>query len=134
MGLILVVFVLGIALGAVGVHVWDAHVNASQQRPNIVKQLKEELQLSSEQAKQVDAILSDDHAKYRALDAQVHAEWGPQYAALDKERKAEWDPKYAQVQQQGRDSIRAILTPDQKVKFDAFLKHLDEERQKKQAH
>lgn len=134
MGLVVVVFALGIALGAVAVHVWDAHVSASQQRPSVVKQLKDELQLSPDQAKQVDAILNDDRAKFHALDVQRHAEWGPQYAALDKERKAEWDPKYAQVRQQGRDSIRAILTQDQKVKFEAFLKHLDEERQKQQSH
>ena len=134
MGLVVVVFALGIALGAVGVHVWDAHVNASQQRPDIVKQLKDELQLSPDQAKQVDVILNDDRSKFHALDIQRHTEWDPKYAVLDKERHAEWDARYAQVRQQGRDSIRAILTPDQKVKFEAFLKHLDEERQKQQAH
>lgn len=132
MSLVVVVFALGIALGAVGIHVWDAHVIASQQRPNVVKQLKEELQLSPDQAKQVDAILNDDRAKYHALDVQRRAEWDPRYAVLDKERHAEWDPKYDQVHQQGRDSIRAILTPDQKVKFDAFLKRIDEQRMKQQ--
>ena len=134
MSLVVVVFALGIALGAVGIHVWDAHVNASQQHPDPVKQLKEELQLSPDQAKQVDAILNDDRVKFRALHAQEDAEWHPKYADLDKQRHAEWDPKIDQVRQQGRDSIRAILTQDQKVKFDAFLKHLDEERQKQQAH
>jgi hypothetical protein len=131
-GLVVVVFALGIALGGVGIHQWDARVVASQQQPDFVKQLKEQLQLSPDQASKVDAILNEDHAKFRALDAQRHAEWDSRYAALDKERHAEWDPKIDQVRRQGRDSIRAILTPEQKVKFEAFLKRIDEERQKQQ--
>ena len=134
-GLVVVVFALGIALGAVGTHQWDARVIASQQsqqHPDRVKQLKEELQLTPEQASKVDAILSENRGKYRALDAQRHAEWDPKYAPLNKQNHAEWDPQYAQVRQQGRDNIRAILTPEQKVKFEAFLKRIDEERQKQQ--
>lgn len=131
-GLIVVVFALGIALGAVGIHQWDAHVLASQQHPDFVKQLKSELQLSADQAKQVDTILNDDFTKFHALDAQRHTEWDPKYAVLDKQRHAEWDSRYDQVRQQGRDSIRAILTPDQKAKFELFLKRIDEERQKQQ--
>jgi LTXXQ motif family protein len=133
-GLVVVVFVLGIALGGVGTHLWEVRVLASQQHPDFVKQLKSELQLSPEQASKVDAILNDDHSKFHALDTQRHAEWDSKYDALDKQRHAEWDPRYDQVRQQGRDSIRAILTPDQKVKFEAFLKRLDEERQKQQGH
>lgn len=114
-GLVIVVFVLGIALGGVGTHLWDAH--RANRHPGIVQQLKDDLQLSPDQAKQVDAIINDDWAKFRNLDAQRHAEW---------------EPKYDQVRQQGRNSIRAILTPEQRPKFEAFLKHLDEERQKQQ--
>ncbi|MHB8411517.1 MAG: Spy/CpxP family protein refolding chaperone [Candidatus Acidiferrales bacterium] len=133
-GLVVLVFALGIALGGVGAHLWDAHVLAKRHHPSIVQQLKDDLQLSPSQAKQVDAILSDDHAKFRALDAQEHAEWHPKYAALDTQRHAEWDPKVDQVRQQGRNSIRALLTPEQRTKFDAFLKHLDEERKKEEGH
>ncbi|MGB7154604.1 MAG: Spy/CpxP family protein refolding chaperone, partial [Candidatus Acidiferrales bacterium] len=131
-GLVVVVFALGIALGGVGIHQWDARVLASQQHPDIVKQLKTELQLSPDQASKVDTILNDDRAKFHALDTQRHGEWDSKYAVLDKERHAEWDPKYDQVRQQGRDSIRGVLTPEQRVKFDAFLKRIDEERQKQQ--
>ena len=131
-GLVIAVFVLGIALGGVGTHLWDAHVLASQRRPNIVQQLKDELQLSPDQAKQVDVVLNDDRTKFRALDAQRHAEWDAKYAVLDTQRHAEWDPKFDQVRQQGRNSIRAILTAEQRPKFEAFLKKLDEERQKQQ--
>lgn len=131
-GLVVVVFALGIALGVVGTRQWDARVQASQQQPDFLKQLKSELNLSSDQASKVDAILDDDRAKWHALDVQRHAEWDPKYAVLDNERHAEWDPKIDQVRQQGRDSIRAILTPEQKTKFEAFLKRIDEERQKQQ--
>ncbi len=133
-GLVIVVFVLGIALGGVGIHEWDARVIASQQRPGIEKQLRDDLQLSPDQATKVDAIISEVHSKWHELDAQRHTEWDPKYAPLNKESHAEWDPKYDQVRQQGRDSIRAILTPEQKIKFEAFLKHLDQERQKQQGH
>ena len=115
-GLLLAVFVLGIALGGVGNHLWEAHVQASHHR-GPVEELKRVLQLSPQQEKQFDAIISDDRTKFRALDA---------------ERHAEWDPKYDQVRAQGRASSRAILTPEQRAKFDAFLKHLDEEHQKQQ--
>lgn len=131
-GLVILVFALGIALGCVGTHLWVAHALASQRRPSLVQQLKDELQLSPDQAKQVDAVLNDDHSKFHALDAQQRSEWHPKYAALDTERHAEWDSKYDQVRQQGRNSIRAILTSEQRPKFEAFLKHLDEERQKQQ--
>jgi len=132
--LVVLVFALGIALGSVGTHLWDAHVRASQRRPSIVQQLKDQLQLSPEQAKQVDAVLSDDRIKWHALNAQEHAEWHPKYAALDTQRHAEWDPKYDQVRQQGRNRIRAFLTPDQRTKFEAFLKHLDQQPQKQEGH
>lgn len=131
-GLVIVVFALGIALGVVSTHQWDAHVQASQEHPDFSKQLKSELNLSSEQASKVDAILDEFRAKFHALDVQRHAEWDPKYAPMEKESHAEWDPKYDQVRQQGRDSIRALLTPDQRVKFEAFLKRRDQERQKQQ--
>ena len=33
-----------------------------------------------------------------------------------------------QARQKGRDQIRAFLTPEQKPKFEEFLKRMDEER------
>jgi Spy/CpxP family protein refolding chaperone len=35
-----------------------------------------------------------------------------------------------QARQKGRDQIRAILTPEQKPKFEEFLKRMDEERKR----
>lgn len=116
-GLVIVLFVLGVGLGAVSEHMWYVHVIAAGTHHSASKELKEELQLSPDQTRQFDTIMTDWRAKFHTMDAQEHKEW---------------DPQYDQVRQQGRDSIRAILTPEQKVKFEAFLKRVDQERQKQQ--
>jgi len=115
-GLVVVVFALGIALGGVGTHLWDAHV-AGQRHHSMVRELKDQLQLTAAQAAQYDALVSAARSKIHALDAQEHAEWYP---------------KDDQVRQEWREKTRAILTADQQKTFDTFLKHLDEERQKQQ--
>lgn len=117
--LVVVLFVLGIALGSVGAHMWDGHVVASQRHHRASEELKEELQLSPDQTKHFDQIMTDWRGKFQALDAQ---------------RNSEWDPKYDEIRHEERNNIRAILTADQKVKFEAFLKRIDEERQKQQGH
>lgn len=116
-GLVVVLFALGVSLGALSVHMWDAHVIADHAHHSVSRELKDQLQLSPDQTRQFDSIMTDWRAKFRALDEQ---------------RDSEWDPKYDQIRHQERDRIRVILTPDQKVKFEAFLKKIDEERQKQQ--
>lgn len=113
--LVIVLFVLGIALGSVGTHMWDAHALANQTHHSVIKDLKAELQMTPAQEQQFDSIIKDGHAKFHAL---------------TKQRDAEWDPKYDQLRREWRQNVRAILTPDQRAKFDAFLKHLDQERQR----
>lgn len=113
--LVFILFVVGVALGAVGTHMWDAHVLANQTHHSLIKDLKAQLQMTPGQEKQFDAIIKQDRAQRHALTLQ---------------RNAEWDPKYAQVHRQARQNIRAILTPQQQAAFDTFLKRLDQERQK----
>jgi hypothetical protein len=131
--LVVILFVLGIALGAVGEHLWNAHVIAAQHRrpPGPAQQLKDELGLTADQAKQFDAIIADEGGKFANLRAEERSEWEPKHATLEVQEHAEWDPKWDQVRQQGRDQIRAILTPDQRTKFDVFVKKFDEERRKR---
>ncbi|HKW88842.1 MAG TPA: Spy/CpxP family protein refolding chaperone [Candidatus Acidoferrales bacterium] len=129
--LVVILFALGVALGAVGEYLWNAHVLA-QDRMGPARQIRQALQLSGDQAKQFDSIISDERAKFHDLDTQMRSEWDPKYHELDAQRHAEWDPKWDQVRQQGRDRIRAILTPEQTAKFDAFVKKLDEDRKKRQ--
>lgn len=113
--LVIILFVLGIALGAVGTHMWDAHVVAAQAHHSPVQDLKAQLKMTPTQEQQFDAIIKDDRTKFHSLYQQ---------------RDAEWNPKIDQVRQQGRQNIRAILTPEQQATFDAFLKHLDQEHRR----
>lgn len=122
-GLVLAVFLLGIALGAlgaylVGVRVWGARSEGQDhrdRRARMVEQLTQELNLSSAQQKQLNAILADMQTRY----AEIHKQIAPQTE---------------QARQQGREQIRSILTPEQKPKFEDFLRRLDEERKKRSSH
>jgi Spy/CpxP family protein refolding chaperone len=109
--LVLVVFILGALVGGVGNHLWNAHVMSASagnggpghQPPPPLSQV---LGLSADQQKQLDVIFNDSHPQFQALDAQYHAQRG----ALRKQLRA---------------NIRAILTPEQQVKFDEMSKEQD---------
>jgi hypothetical protein len=111
------VFVLGVVFGGVGDHFWRVGA-ASQQRPNtrptrneVMNGLTQQLQLTQDQQKRIGMAIDDTRAKWQAL-----------YAPLDAPRE--------RIRQEGRTSIRAVLTPEQQVKFDDFLRRLDEQRKK----
>ena len=114
-----VVFLLGAALGGmIGYGFARRSVSAAStplsepvRRAQRVEQLRQELSLTSAQVQQLDVILLQRHTEARAIHEQTDAQ-------LD------------QVHQKGRDQIRAILTAEQKPKFEQFLKLLDEERKK----
>jgi len=113
------VFLLGAALGGVLGYVFAHHsVSAANQpqseperRAHRVEQLTRELSLTPEQAKQLDAILLQRHTQARVLHEQL-------------------DAQVDQVRQMGRNEIRAILSPEQKPKFEEFLRRTDEERKR----
>ncbi|MGB9463721.1 MAG: hypothetical protein WBR10_01275 [Candidatus Acidiferrum sp.] len=115
-----VVFLLGAALGGVfgffyghrgSVSAATPPLSEPQRRAQRVEQLTQELGLSSEQRQQLDATLSQLHAEYKTIRDQSDAQMN-------------------QTRQKGRDQIRAILTSEQKPKFEEFLKRLDEERKR----
>jgi hypothetical protein len=116
--LVIVVFFLGALLGGVGNHLWGERVWGKQisssghpSRDQMVRSLTEDLQLNAEQQQQLGAIIDDTKSQIHAI-----------YAPADAQREV--------LRQKGRDRIRAILTPEQKPKFEAFMQHLDEERKK----
>src|ERR1700733_3498477 len=119
--LVFVVFLLGILLGGVGDHLWNERVQGQEQlaaKPNtkptrdqVINDLTQRLQLTPEQQKQIAVTIDDTRAKWQAL-----------YAPLDGQHE--------EIRQQGRAGIRAVLTPDQQIKLDDFLKRLDEQRKK----
>jgi Spy/CpxP family protein refolding chaperone len=113
-----VVFLLGAALGGMLGYTFahrsvsaNARLSAQQKRTQKVEQLTREVGLTPEQAQQLDGILEEIHAEYKALHQQSDAQ-------VDEAR------------QRGRNKIRAILTPEQRPKFEEFLKRMDEERKR----
>lgn len=123
--LIALVFVLGVALGAVGHSVADRRVLGArtlaqpapflQPRPNplrAVGRLTGELNLTPDQQKQIGDILADVQHRYDAVHDQMN-------------------PQFAQIREQGRNQISQVLTPEQRPKFEDYLKRLDEERRRR---
>ena len=115
--LVLVVFLLGALLGGVGNHVWGERVwgkqtiNTQPTRNQLVSDLTQDLQLTPDQQKQLGSIVDDTRAQWRTL-----------YNTIE--------PQHEQIRQQARDRMRAILTPEQKPKFEAFMHRIDVQRQK----
>jgi Spy/CpxP family protein refolding chaperone len=125
LALIILVFALGVALGAVGHSVADRRVLGAraqpspflQPRPNPprgVARLTAELKLTAEQQKQIGDILADMQHRYDAVHDQMN-------------------PEFQQIREQGRDQIRQVLTPEQRPKFEDYLKRLEEERRRRAA-
>ena len=112
-----IVFLLGAAAGAMiaygyahrSVAAANAPAPEPERRAKRVAQLTGELSLSGGQAKQLDEILLQWHNEVKAIHDQS-------------------DTQIEQLRQKGRDQIRTILTPEQKPKFEEFLRKLDEER------
>jgi Spy/CpxP family protein refolding chaperone len=119
-----VVFVLGAALGGLFGYFYghrstvaaaNPPLSEPQRRAQRVEQLTQELGLTKDQKQQLDSALSQLHAEYKSIRDQSNQQLNSQ---MD------------QARQKGRDQIRAILTPEQKPKFEEFLKRLDEERKR----
>ena len=52
----------------------------------------------------------------------TRAQWKVLYAPVDAQKE--------QIRQQSREKLRALMTPEQKVKLEAFFHQLDEQRKK----
>lgn len=117
--LFVAVFVLGVVFGGIGSHLWNQHVSgeppitvitaAHPTRDQLIDNFCQQVQLTPEQRKQLAVIMDDTAAKWKAL-----------YAPLDTQKE--------EIRQEGRARIRAILSPSQIPKFDAYMKRVDEER------
>ncbi len=112
------VFLLGAALGGmlgyVFAHEKYAVTNAAPtteaaRRAQKLQELTQMANLTPEQSKQVDGIIADIQAEMKAI------------------RKTS-EPQVDEARRKGRARIRAILTEEQKPKFEEFVRKLDEER------
>lgn len=115
-----VVFVLGLGLGGVAGYVFAhqkytvtsaAPTDDAARRAQKVQELTKLASLTVAQSQQVDAIISDVQGQIKVI------------------RKAN-DPQIDEVRHKGRERIRAILTAEQKPKFEEFIRKLDEERKR----
>jgi hypothetical protein len=112
-----VVFLLGAALGGMIGYSYEHHLVSAANTPlpeparraQRVQELTRVLGLTSAQSQQVDAILLERHTEVKTIHDQT-------------------DAQIEQIRQKGRDQVRAILTPEQKPKFEEFLKNLDQQR------
>lgn len=113
------VFLLGAALGGMIGYVFAHHtalaapaqLTEAQRRAQKVERLTQELNLTADQQKQIETILASVQAQYKAI-------------------RQTTEPQIDQARQKGREQIRAVLTPEQKPKFEEFLKRIDEERKR----
>lgn len=118
------VFILGAAIGAVFGYSFARRSYASTSAPTAtlseperrakrVAEMTKELGLTPEQSTQVDQIIHGAHDEIKTIhdksDADVDA-----------------------VRQRAREQMRALLTPEQKPKFEAMVARMDQERRKQQ--
>jgi Spy/CpxP family protein refolding chaperone len=116
---VVVVFLLGAIAGGMfgygyahrSVAAASAPTPEPERRAKRVEQLTRDLSLTPDQAKQLDSILLQWHGNVKAIHDQADAQIG-------------------QLRQKGRDEVRAILAPEQKPKFEDFLRKMDEERKR----
>jgi Spy/CpxP family protein refolding chaperone len=113
--LVVVVFLLGTALGGVGMHYWEARAYGHRvmvpTHTEIMQQMTGQLSLTPEQQTQIGAISDNIRDRMRELQNQTK-------------------PQADAIRNDGRQKIRALLTPDQQPKFDEFVQHLDDLRAK----
>jgi hypothetical protein len=123
-GLLILVFVLGVAIGAAGLTIFNTRVYGDLRKPaqlqqpptttRTVARINQDLNLSTDQQKQLAQILDSMQAGYNNIRQQM-------------------TPQFEQVRQQGREQIRQILTADQRPKFEEYLQKVDEDRRKRAA-
>jgi len=76
-----------------------------------VQELTRLANLTPEQSKQVDAIIADIQSQLKSI-------------------RKPLEPQFDEAREKGRERIRAILTAEQKPKFEDFIRKLDEERKR----
>ncbi|MBI1749730.1 MAG: hypothetical protein HY234_03060 [Acidobacteria bacterium] len=119
--LVIGVFLLGIALGAVGMRLVEQKVWGDRREERIragkpariVEQLTQELALTPEQQQQLATILEDTRKKYDATYSTIR-------------------PQMEQARQEGRTRIRSMLKPEQLPQFEEYLRRIDEERRNRE--
>jgi len=115
------VFLLGLALGGFGGYIFahqkytvtnaGAPPSGAVRRAQKVQELTSLANLTPEQSQQVDAVIADIQTQMKSIQKTL-------------------DPQLDEVRQKGRERIRAILSAEQRPKFEEYIQKLDEERKR----
>ncbi len=118
----LVVFLLGVAAGALSLSaylhrvdpprqaIWNGKVN----RERYTRELTEAVQLQPEQTGTLNAALDETREEFLTLRRRLQ-------------------PQFEEVKQRARQRIRSVLNAEQQSRFEAFVKRWDEERRAEEA-
>ncbi len=114
---LVVIFVLGgvtgVGIGGVYRSKGDASFRGSpgRNREAMFEKMRADLNLSEEQSKEMRKVLDETGNEFRAL-------------------RSELRPRYEELRMKTRGKMRALLTPEQQVKFDSLMAEIDARRQK----
>lgn len=116
--ILIAVFVLGIIAGGGG-GVWLApHVHHRLTRhERYVRRMTKLLNLTPAQTGQFRVIVNDAASRWQG----IHQQLAPQYRALFEQELS----RFAPIRAQERARLRALLTPQQRSKFDAWVTQWD---------
>ncbi len=118
--IVIAVFVLGAITGASLDGAYRMHANnraeaTGTNKEKLFDSLKRELNLTSDQADQMQSIVDEARTEYRSLRSEVR-------------------PRYDAVRQSARSRIRALLTPEQQRIFDIRVAQKDAAREYEEKH
>ena len=109
---VLAIFVIGFAGGALSMNLYQRATAGGAWRNGkpqdfIIQKMDERLKLTSQQREQIRAVLDDNFSRYSEI-------------------RKEIEPRMSAVRQQGREKIRAVLTPEQLPKFEEMTRKIDD--------
>lgn len=112
--IVVTAFILGVAVGASGQYLlsYQAPPRSASTPADVADELTRVLDLDQPQRSQVIQILSDCQKQHHDLKEQTR-------------------PQSQAIRENGRNRIRALLSPEQGVLFNQWIKDLDAKREKK---
>jgi Spy/CpxP family protein refolding chaperone len=124
--LVLVVFVIGFAVGALSMNLYKSRPGSETPRGErhggnpevrIVEKMNKRLSLTEDQQQQIGAILRETFAEYKAT------------RDLMQPKVNEFIPRFDATRQKGRERMRAVLKPEQLPEFEKMIAERDRERE-----
>ena len=108
---LVVVFILGSLTGGAVTGFYRAMSRPDRNTPrDKMEKLRRDLSLTDDQVKSVSTILDETKNEYRTL-------------------RTELKPRFEEPRQKARARIRALLSPEQQQKFDAWVAQVDAQRE-----